>query len=463
MITDLTILDHKQTIHMNVERMAVYLQSKIIEASDAKGQIFYLFFYKDQYLTTVTAMKLRKNSYIAHAFRDGIVLNTPHPLIQIFLKNYHQPFKKLTFDQFIKKAEKSLTPQETALVTTYFESFVPKRKIFEFIQTIFYEFRRNGQLLSCYRILRILMDFAPKQRWVRELSHDLNFIKYERIYKTISPELIKKDILYTEKRLYTERSNEEQFQCLLSLLQQQARWLDEIALWIQRALHTATNEDYSSLLHLLKVHFSHKEILGILEEMYKQKTQIPQIQNDLVQYYIELKQTEKLMSIIINNHVQLTSAQIEAIEGLLNEIDIESDHLNLEAVNKLAPFFAEHPQQAEKFLQRCISLLLNQHDVHYIQEWLLPFKKELGTTPMIKRLENMQQMVDDPDKQSQLGELYYQFKQFDKAIDCFSWEMELKGNDPTPVKWLSKIYSEMGLKAEYKAYQNLYIDMQKRA
>ncbi|WP_193750887.1 hypothetical protein [Bacillus coahuilensis] len=48
-----------------------------------------------------------------------------------------------------------------------------------------------------------------------------------------------------------------------------------------------------------------------------------------------------------------------------------------------------------------------------------------------------------------------------EAIECFEWEMEMHPQDPLPVKWLTKLYSEMGKKEEAKNYLNLLHSMQK--
>ncbi len=69
-------------------------------------------------------------------------------------------------------------------------------------------------------------------------------------------------------------------------------------------------------------------------------------------------------------------------------------------------------------------------------------------------------LCDDPNEQLQLGEYYYQLDSFEKALDCFSWEMELNPDNPEPVRWLSKLYQKLDRPQEAKTYQNLYSTMQ---
>ncbi|GER66680.1 hypothetical protein BpJC7_19820 [Weizmannia acidilactici] len=461
MAAQLTIMDHKHTVQAEIERMAVFLQGKIVEVSGDDGRLWYLFFYRNQYLNAMPTTKIKRGSILAHAFRDGIVFKAPDPLIRILFQA-NRNFKKISFDHLTGKIEKLFTPHETALIATFFESFVPKRKLFEYIQSIFYEYRRNGQLLQCARILRILTDFAPKQSWVKQISRDLNLIKYEKLYRTVSPELIQKDSLYAEKILYKEMNDEASFQKLVNLLRSQNRWLDETVLWIRKMEQAPSDSGYSALLDLLDGHLAVQDKMAVLENLYSRAPHYQPLQEDLLEYYLKMKQPEKLIPMVLDPQVQLGGEQAEKIWKMLASWNLDEGDVDIEPLNRLAPFFAGHPAQAETFLEKCITHLFRNRDTSYIKEWLLPFKQALGALPVIRKVEQMHGMADDPDRQSALGELYFEFGQYEKAIECFSWEMELKGNDPNPVKWLSKIYHELGMHSESKAYRNLYIDMEKR-
>ena len=75
----------------------------------------------------------------------------------------------------------------------------------------------------------------------------------------------------------------------------------------------------------------------------------------------------------------------------------------------------------------------------------------------------MQTISDELDDMQTLGELYYEFRQMDKAIECFDWEMELKPADPKPLQWLAKIYREKGMNQESDIYRQLCVNLQKWA
>ena len=59
----------------------------------------------------------------------------------------------------------------------------------------------------------------------------------------------------------------------------------------------------------------------------------------------------------------------------------------------------------------------------------------------------------------ELGQYYADFKQYDEAIECFAWEMELHPNDPTPVSKLSKMYQNKGMVSEATAYHQVYTQL----
>jgi len=134
------------------------------------------------------------------------------------------------------------------------------------------------------------------------------------------------------------------------------------------------------------------------------------------------------------------------IEGKKNVVDIS--------------FF---PEKAEMLLENTVIALLKTHEINFINEWLQPFKDNFKSLPIFKKTDTIQQLSNDLDQMQTLGELYYEFSQFEKAIECFSWEMELKPTDPKPIQWIAKLYRERGMIYEADTYRQLCIDIQKQA
>ncbi|MFE7151569.1 hypothetical protein ACFVIJ_14440, partial [Heyndrickxia sporothermodurans] len=162
--------------------------------------------------------------------------------------------------------------------------------------------------------------------------------------------------------------------------------------------------------------------------------------------------------------LNLNPKQTQEFEQLLENVDLEPEQFPKEKVlSFLVPLFNINPEKAATLLHKFIVLQLKEYDIDSVVKRLIPLKIIMHAHPILEKLQHIQKLANDPDQQLLLGELYYEFQQFDQAIDCFSWEMELKSIDPKPVKWLSKIYNEIGMEQEHRAYRQLYIDMQKRA
>jgi tetratricopeptide (TPR) repeat protein len=65
-------------------------------------------------------------------------------------------------------------------------------------------------------------------------------------------------------------------------------------------------------------------------------------------------------------------------------------------------------------------------------------------------------MLEDPDHMMELGDHYVEFKQYDQAIDCYFWEMELNPQDPEPVWKICKMYQQKGMLKEAAEYQKVF-------
>lgn len=455
------LYDKKQPIRLQVLRMAVYSQSKIIEAFTENNDVYYLFFFKDNYLTASKATRLKLNSHIAKAFKNGIIFHHPHPLISSLYSSC-SPLKSLSFDQLMKKLETQYTPQEKALILTYFESFTPQKELFKHIQNIFYQYRRNGQLFEGYKIIRILLDFTPDHSWVKPLAGSLAYKKYADLYREFSEDLFTKDLIFVERSLYLDKHNSQSFQQLESILSNESRWIDLIAISIYKFSLTPSNDSYRALLQLLDKHLENEEITDTLVDLTHSIPNSPELHLDLIERFLKLNKVEEAISLISEQSLELNASQVRTLESLLENLNLDDSNVQIEKINYiLQPLFISEPEKLEKILRKCVTQLLKSNSIHFIKEWLTPLRDSQHSLPVIETINKMHKLSEDPNQQQLLGEFYYQFNQFDKAIECFSWEMELNNTDPKPVQWLSKIYQHIGMKDEYKAYQQLYIDMQK--
>ncbi|MBP1948198.1 hypothetical protein [Virgibacillus litoralis] len=457
------IYDQQKQIRVQPERISLYMQSEIIEAISENNEMYYLFFYKNNFLTAAKAKRLRRQSFIERAFTRGIVYNAPHPFINMLLTSNH-PCKIIGFKPLLKKLETNYTPQEKAFILTFFESFIPKKHLFEEIKSIFYVYRRNGQGFLGYRIIRILMDFAPKHSFVTQVSNDLILQKYEDQYNSQSDDLLVKDLIFAEKTLYSQKDDNQRFQQLIDHLEKESRWTDMIALYCYKLSISPETDYYNSLANLLEQHLNKNESESILERLDSQLPAFLPLQQDLFNKYVKTHQIEKVFHMMQDREFKLSNDQIQTFGELLEHLDSRTYSSHPEMLNTiLESVINASPEKAEKLLNKYVVSLLENHEVAYIQELLKPFKENHGSLEIIRKIDTMERLSDDLDQMQTLGELYYEFNLLDKAIECFSWEMELKPTQPKPLQWLSKVYRDKGLNHESDAYQQLCINLQKNA
>ena len=117
--------------------------------------------------------------------------------------------------------------------------------------------------------------------------------------------------------------------------------------------------------------------------------------------------------------------------------------------------------QSEQKLIQLIGKLLETYTLKAVHEKLLPLQNSVPHSPVIRKINKMLTLLEDPDHMMELGQYYAEFKQYDEAIECFSWEMELHPSDPTPVSQLSKMYQNKGMVNEATAYQQLFSQLKR--
>lgn len=456
-----TIKDQKQQYTLFVNRMTVYKQGKIVECTDDDSQHYYMFFYKQKYLNVVKAKSLKADSYAQSALDKGITIHAPHPLIDATISET-EPYKKHLFNDLFPKLKQKYNYEEVTLIASFFESFIKKEQLIKFIKTMFYENRRNGKMFACYRIYRVLANFAPSNSFVRSLASTLDFKKFEPLYEQLNTSLKEKDPIYYEQVLHDHLHDDEAFQKLSQFLQEEERGIDDLAISIQKFENDPTDMWYTFIQNKMKSHFQSKAYMQLLEDLFYRVPSNEMLQKDLLDQYVQLDCPEKALNLIATQHLDLREDQLESFNKVLSHINLEESDVKTEELNTvIATLFNKIPNQAALLLEKTIKMLMKDQSISYIQKWLEPLRGIPQADPIIEKVDQMQVLQDEPNKQLELGELYYEFNQMNEAIECFSWEMELHDQNPKPVQWLSKIYNELGQSHEAKAYQKLYVDMVK--
>ncbi|MBM7585166.1 tetratricopeptide (TPR) repeat protein [Bacillus pakistanensis] len=462
MITNV-LLDGKEFgwTKLNLKRIALYKQLSFIEATD-EHDYYYLIFYKEQFLTAKKTNKLRRQSFIEEAFKKGIVFLCPHPIVTELIQK-DESLKMITFNQLYTICKESYSPQEVSLIFRALDSFISKEKLVRLIRKEFYQYRRDGKFLHAYQILWILKEFAPEHSWVKQSNQDHSFSKYEKMYQQPSEELVQKDPHYVYQKVWEERGHSKKQEILEKFLQKGRLTSTLTAYKLEEFKKNQTDSHYRLLLHYLNSTYPPEIILDIHTCLANELPKYLPIQQYQYNYFLKLKRFEEALQILVQSPA-LTIKNQDSLIGIVEEINWESSSIPLEDMSRIViPLLKNQPEKLNQVLKSCIKALIQHHDVQYIEEWLMPLSEHKLKIPIAERIKEMGRLHEDPDQQSKLGEYYYQYQQLDRAIECFTWDMELKPNDPSPIKWLNRLYQEKGMTHESKAYQQLLIQMQKQA
>ncbi|MCP3027934.1 hypothetical protein [Halobacillus sp. A5] len=462
MTQTITIKDKKETRSLTVERMIIYKQSRIIEAADDYNQKYCVFFHEDQYLNYVTPKPHTAYPHITNAIKNGITFTPPHPLIDSQLSA--TLFKKKSFNDLFALLPKHCSLQETALIATYFEGFIMKEKLVHLIKKLYYQNRRDGKLLSCYRILHILQDLAPDHSVTHSFTRDLQFTKYRDLYKSNDNSVLSRDPIYVEKQAFASLPAQASFQTLDQLYNKQNRQIDLIALHIRLAEHSRLENDYLKLSGLIHEHMPEQES-HFTEELADRGLTADSFLQDVLNLRLQKGELEPALQLICEQDLALHPDQAERMIEIVKEKDFSAGTLTPKGLQRLLLTVCDSvdERQAGTILYEAFSSMLADRTPEEVQKWGDSLQNITVARPLLAKVKEMNELIEDPNQQLRLGELYHYFHQPQKAIECMSWEMELNNEDPGPVQWLSKLYHEVGMIDEHKAYQKLYVDMVKRA
>ncbi|WP_394219434.1 hypothetical protein [Halobacillus trueperi] len=443
------VKQQKHDIALAPSRVVFYEQMQLVETFDDQSQCHMLFFYKQKYLTAVRTTRLKLHSYVARAFKEGTVYESPHPFLQALIET-NIPLQKYSYPQLKKKIARPYSRQEQAKILTLFESFIPKKQLFQDMKSLFYQYRREGNMSGAYRVIRVMRDFAPNNRFVKEMANDLSYRKLANLYLEQSQTLMERDPLFKEMCASFEDHQR--------LLKKEGRWIEACTHQLSHFSNQPTSESYQSYRASLSRHFDSDSRAYILEELSQAIPSFQPVTEDLFQHYVVIENANAVVRLYTERELNLNEEQFKQVEALL-----EKNRFN-ETPENLLPFMkritAHHPDQSRKLLDAFVIRLLETMELEQVHDFLKAFKKK---SSLMRKVERMNEIHEDLDCMQELGELYYGFHQLEKSIECFQMEMELKPSAPEPLRWLSKVYADKKMLDESKAYQQLCVDVQKWA
>ncbi|WP_226671210.1 hypothetical protein [Metabacillus litoralis] len=457
----ISVKDHKQDITLTVKGLYFFQGFQVLESyTPQNDECYYLFFYKNRFLTGKKTAKIKQKSYLKLILTKGIFIPSPHPLLSSFLSNQSiQTFTTLI--TLWKTINNTYQKTEAFHILTAFDCYLKKEDILSLMKKAFLQFRRSGKFLHAYRILRLAQEKYPTNKWSNSLITHIDYQKYSIRYQSEIEALLTYDPLHAENQLYLHKEADHIYALLQKKLRSESRILECLALHLHNLSTNphSFNHYFDEIQVILHSNFTKQEAISILYNLYNQQSSNEnkdKVQQHLLSILVSAKQYKDIFTILTENPTSLSPSQTDLLVEAINHLDGKS--LSFET------FQAEHlastnGQQLEKLIVTLLPRLFETHDIKYTYNWLQPFMHL--PLPSINTIKKMYEISEEPDKQLDMGELYYELKQLPQAIDCFLWDIEMNPTNSIPIRWLIKLYGELGMVEESKSYQYLYKQIQK--
>ncbi|OIK16837.1 hypothetical protein BIV60_02135 [Bacillus sp. MUM 116] len=454
--TEISIKDKKKLIKGNILRAALFARSKVVEVMTENNDRYYLIYYKNALIYGEQLTQTTEGTFIEKAFQNGIALKAPNPMLSTFIPslNVTIPNKNKLFSQL----QLHYSLQEVAYIATTLDSFFEKNQLIPMIDKIYYHLRRSGKFMKSFQIIQILSEFSPDLKSAKDRSESHEYFSYHDFYKTSSlPAILKKDPLYVELYCFKNRLNPDKHKFLEEILTQQDCTVEVILLWLERVVKLQVMESVEKYTALALQCFIMEEWMLILSEVNMNPFQILPEAKSLIEKMITKGNNEKAALYLFPFLDDLPHSYELILSSIWEYSDPKFVFIHLDNFLVLLQKFPEHNKTThlEQKMFQLVILLLKEHDLQTVRDILLPVNKAFSQLNVFEKINKMAGLEEDPDRMMELGDYYAEFHQYDKAIDCFFWEMELQPQNPVPVQKISKMYQKKGMVKEAAAYQKI--------
>ena len=449
---ELTIKDKKNQKKGQVLRAVVFSHCTMIEVQTNPEERYYLIYYKHSLVYGEKLKKIDKLSFLNKICKTGMVLPAAHPFLSAVIPGNTAviPNKNTLFSHL----QKHFTLQEVAYIATTLDSYFPKEKLIDIIYKIFFHYRRNGNFMNAYQIIRILREFAPELDSAREIKNSSDFYAYKDFYKSSLQEIQQRDSMFVEWECFKRRFEPETSSYLKELWKKQESHLETVLLWLE---HTEKGENHASIDSYTQsaLHCTSLEnwVLTLGYVGINPFSAIPQAKQ-LIQELMDAGHYETAALHLLDYLDSLPETYKDILDSLWDQLQPDFIAAHADSFMKWIERTLHQDGENEKIAQ-LIGTLLEIYGLTALSDKLHLLENAAPQSPLLQKIKKMKALQDDPDHMMELGQYYAEFHQYDEAIECFSWEMELNPDDPAPVSQLSKMYRHKGMVDEATAYQQL--------
>ncbi|WP_332697784.1 tetratricopeptide repeat protein [Halalkalibacter lacteus] len=456
--TEWTLIKNKEHITLQAQKLTLFQQCKVVECTGSNDLQYLLFFYKDHFLTVQPLIEFKPTSFLGHIEKHGYDIHAPNPLFSRLLPPL-STVKIRTINHLLATIKKDYSLEETALIFSYFDSYMSAEKLETSLKEFFFTYRRNGKLMAAYRLAKILLARGYNQSWIIATTEHLDYANAAIHFEAPLSTLLSSDPIYVEQLSFFDlRTN---YNLLVTLYDQQNRMNDSIIIHTTKWLNQPTALSYPKFVQEITKHFEEDEVLLFLRSFLTYVSPKSGLHQDVYQRLIRKQDYKNALNLLFTHSFSLSNTETNEFSDILEHNSLSHLDLSLTVISeRLIPLLSKQPIKLDKILRSALPQLLKHHSLPDIHKWLqqIQFHTEL---PVMKKINNMFKLMDDPDNQLELGFHYFDLNQYEKAIECFSWEMELHPNQIEPIKWLAKTYRKIGKHEEVETYHNLLSQIQR--
>ena len=457
---EISIKEKKKLTIGNVIQAAVISRCTVLEVKTSQNENYYLIYYKNSLIYGEIVEKVEAGSFIDQAFKMGIVLHEDHPFLSAIITSEIAaiPNKNKLFTHL----QSHYSLQEVAFIATMLDSYFSKEQLTKLIYKIFYHYRRNGNFSKAFQIIQILTEFAPDLSSAKEIKNSLEFFSYKDFYNSSSLETIQeKDPLFVEWHCFKNRFSPDEHNLLENSYRKHDSYLEIVLLWLEKVEKSSKADSIDKYTNIaLQFMPLEKWILTLGYLKINPFLKVPQAKA-MIDKMLQDKNYETAALYLLNFLDTLPTTYEDILHTLWENLDTSfiASHVDTFILLIQRLVLNDDENQSEEKLIQLIGKLLETYDLKAVHEKLLPIQKSVLNSPVLQKINKMLTLLEDPDHMMELGQYYAEFKLYDEAIECFSWEMELHPNDPTPVSQLSKMYQNKGMVSEATAYHQVYTQL----
>ncbi|WP_186576774.1 tetratricopeptide repeat protein [Aquibacillus kalidii] len=458
---EIQIYLNKKSIDGKPTQVVIYKQCKIMEVVDNQNNFYYLIFHKNKFINGKKTNIIQLNSYLHKALVKGFTFPSEHPVLsELVTMQKSIQFQLIRFNQLFKKLQNHYPPAEIIQIFSYFDAFIPNDQLKKLVKNTYYSYRREGKLYHAYRTLKNFQQNFSEDTFTNDMVNQLEFQSFNNQYQDIETlEMSKKDLDFVESYYFNTISRPSSQEKLISLYQKQNRWLDELCLHLNQE---PSNESLHRINVLCLEQFSPNQQIKIWTSLLDKIEENQLLQAQLLEKLIEQNNPNDTILLLVQHGMQPSKAQLSTIATYFQQADQELIASIFPQLNKkLLQLFHNDHKLLENLVHRSITAVFSNYTLNEIVSWLEPFQEAGIHLPVHQKLLKMLRLEENPDQQYALGELYLDFNQISRSIDCFKWEMELNPDNPQPIRLLSNIYRNIGNREEANTYQQLLVHMQK--